>query len=87
MIPVIGVQCTYKHSAKFDDLIEIKVTIREYTGVKLVVGYEIINKTNNDLLVLTGETKHCFTNKEMKPISLKRINPKIHEIFLNSFNE
>ncbi len=86
MIPVIGVQCTYKHPAKFEDLIEIKVKIKEYTGVKMVVAYEIINKSNNDVLVLTGETKHCFTNQEMKPVSLKRIKPKMHEIFLSSLN-
>lgn len=86
IIPVIGVNCTYKHPAKFDDLIEIKVVIKEYTGVKLVVEYEIINKSNNDAVVLTGETRHCFTNQEMKPISLKRTNQKMHEIFLNSLN-
>lgn len=86
MIPVIAINCTYKHPAIFDDLIEIKVSIKEYTGVKLIVEYEIINKTNNDLLVLIGESKHCFTNTEMKPVSLKKVNPRMHEIFLNSLN-
>ncbi len=73
MIPVLEVNCTYKHPAKFDDIIEIDVRIKEYTGVKINMQYEIKNKTTG-LLVLLGETKHCFTNLNMKPISLKKVN-------------
>lgn len=86
IVPVIGVNCTYKHPAKFDDIIEIKVKTKEYTGVKLVVEYEITNKTNDNVVVLTGETRHCFTSQEMKPISLKKVNPEFHQVFLNSIS-
>lgn len=78
-IPVIGVNCTYKTPAKFDDILEIKVKIKEYTGVKLIMEYEI-TKNNTQEIVLIGETKHCFTNKEMKPISLKRLKTQMNEI-------
>jgi acyl-CoA thioester hydrolase len=83
MIPVLGVNCTYKHPARFDDIIEIDVSIKEYTGVKLIIKYEIINKTD-DKLVLTGETKHCFTDMDLKPISLKKVRPDMHEIIENA---
>lgn len=73
MIPVLGVSCTYKHPAKFDDIIEIEVKIKEYTGVKLNMEYTITNKTTG-ALILIGETKHCFTDLNMKPISLKKAN-------------
>lgn len=73
MIPVLGVNCTYKHPAKFDDVIEIDVNIKEYTGVKLIMEYKVTNKTTG-LMVLTGETKHCFTDMNLKPISLKKVN-------------
>lgn len=84
MIPVLGVNCTYKHPARFDDIIEINVKIKEYTGVKLIMEYTITNK-NSGLLCLTGETKHCFTDINLKPISLKKVNPKMHEIIENEF--
>lgn len=86
MIPVLGVNCTYKHPAKFDDIIEINVKIKEYTGVKISMQYEITNKQTGQL-VLTGETKHCFTNADLKPVSLKKVNLKMHEIFDNAKNQ
>ena len=79
MIPVLEVNCIYKHPAKFDDVIEIDVRMKEYTGVKLIMEYKITNKTTG-LLVLTGETKHCFTDMNMKPVSLKKANINMHEI-------
>jgi acyl-CoA thioester hydrolase len=79
LIPVLGVNCTYKTPAKFDDIIQIDVKIKEYNGVRLVMEYEIRNKKTN-ALVLIGETKHCFTNTELKPISLKKANIQMHEL-------
>ena len=28
-----------------------------------------------------GETKHCFTNSNMRPISLKKVNKEFYDIF------
>ena len=80
MIPVLGVNCTYKNPARFNDILEICVKIKEYTGVKLIIEYEVINKTTSQIS-LVGETKHCFTDKNLKPISLKKINIEMHKIF------
>lgn len=78
MIPVLGVNCSYKHHVTFGDTICIKSTISEFTGVKMVVSYEITNKANGDL-VMTAETKHCFTNTDLKPVRLKNAFPKAFE--------
>ena len=32
--------------------------------------------------VLTGETKHCFTDRNLKPINLKKYALQFHEKFL-----
>ena len=55
---------------------------REYTGVRLTVGYEVTNKENGKI-VLLGETKHCFTDKNLKPINLKKAAPDFSEKFAN----
>lgn len=73
MIPVLEVKCEYKHHVTFDDTILIKTKISTFTGVKMIVSYEIINKQTNEL-VMTAETKHCFTNDNLKPINLKKYN-------------
>ncbi len=77
IVPVLGVNCEYKHPATFADTILIYAYVKEYTGVRMTVGYEITNKATKDV-VLTGETKHCFTDKNLKPVSLKRYAPEIH---------
>ena len=80
MIPVLGVNCTYKNPCRFSDIIQIEVNIKEYTGVKLIIEYKLTNKTTQ-LLSLVGETKHCFTDDNMKPISLKKVKPEMNNIF------
>ncbi len=79
LIPVIGVNCTYKTPAKFDDILDIKVKIKEYTGVKMIISYEIVN-SNTKKDIFLGETKHCFVNKDMKPISLKKVSSEMSKI-------
>lgn len=79
-IPVLGVNCTYKYHVTFDDTIIVYPFVKEYTGVRLTVGYEIREK-ETDKLVLEGETKHCFTNNELKPINLKKYNPTFSKNF------
>lgn len=81
-IPVLGVNCTYKYHVTFGDIIIIKPYIKEYTGVKMIVGYDVIEK-NTGKIVLVGETKHCFTNKELRPINLKKYNNQFHNKFLS----
>ena len=70
-IPVLGVNCTYKYHVTFDDTILINVFAKEYNGVRMTIGYDIKDKKTGKT-VLLGETKHCFTDKNLKPINLKK---------------
>ncbi len=81
-IPVLGVNCNYKYHVTFGDTIIITLFVKEYSGVRMTVGYNIKDKKNNKI-VLTGETKHCFTNKELKPINLKKHNKEFSDKFEN----
>lgn len=81
MIPVLEVKCKYKFPAKFDDIILIDTKIKEFNGIHMVVEYIITNKETGNI-VATAETKHCFTNENLKPISLKKLRPDMYEIFL-----
>jgi len=79
-IPVLGVNCTYKYHVTFEDEIRIRVFAKDYTGVRMTIGYEITDKKTNKI-VLIGETKHCFTDRNLKPINLKKYAPKFSEKF------
>ena len=76
--PVIGVECEYKVSTTFNDEIEIDVKVKEYKGVRMIIEYKMTNKNTGDI-VLTGISKHCFINKENKPVRMKNEYPEIDE--------
>ena len=79
-IPVLGVNCEYKYHVTFGDVIVISLFIKEYSGVRMTIGYTITNKEDGKI-VLTGETKHCFTDKSLKPINLKKRAPEFSKKF------
>ena len=81
-IPVLGVNCAYKHHVTFNDTILIKLFVKEFNGVRMTVEYKILDKKTGHV-VLLGQTKHCFTNKDLKPISLKKYNKDFYDTFAN----
>ena len=79
-IPVLAVFCKYKKHVTFEDKRIIKMITKEYNGVRMTIGYEIREKETG-ALVATAETKHCFTNRELKPINLKKVSPEFSANF------
>ena len=82
MIPVLGVNCEFKHHVTFDDTILIKLFVKEFNGVRLTMGYTATEKNSGEV-VFTGETKHCFTDKNLRPLRLQKANPDFYEKFNN----
>ena len=79
-IPTLEVNCKYLYPVTSGDIISIRPYISEYNGVRMTISYEVINtNTNNE--VIKAITKHCFTNKELKPVNMKKSNPNVHKIF------
>lgn len=81
MIPVLGMNLKFKHHVTFDDTIVISLFVKDFNGVRLTMGYEVTNKANGEI-VLTGETKHCFTNMDLKPIRLQKTVPAYFQKFM-----
>lgn len=81
--PVMEVSCTYKSMVRFGETVQIYTRFEEYSGVKLYVSYEVRDKKTGELRT-TGRSKHCFTDKEGRPISLKRSYPDIHKRLLQA---
>lgn len=72
-IPTLEVDCKYKHHVTFGNTIIIKPIITEFNGVRMTVTYNVTEETTGNT-VIEGYTKHCFTNKELRPINLKKYN-------------
>ena len=78
----LGVNIEYKNHVTFDDTIIIRPFVKEYNGVRLAVGYDVTNKANGKTAII-GETKHCFTSKDLRPVNLKKVAPDYSEKFAN----
>lgn len=72
MSPVLGVQCEYKKSVKFDDEVKIVVSLQSCNRLKFTLRYDIYNLSEGGELSTCGTTTHCFLNKEGKPVLMDR---------------
>ena len=81
-IPVLAVSCEYKYHVTFGDTLVIKPYMKEYTGVRLTVGYDVTDKKTGKTVII-AETKHCLTDKNLKPINLKKHNKEFNDKFEN----
>ena len=85
-IPTLGVSCDYKHHITYGDTILIEMYTTEYNGVRMKIEYVIKNKETGEV-VSTGETKHCFTNKSLRPVNLKKYAPEFSDKFQMLYDE
>ena len=79
-IPVLEVNCKYKHHVTFDDTLLIKVFVKEYTGARLNISYDVRDKKTGNVVIL-AETKHCFTDKNLRAVNLKKHLPEFDKKF------
>lgn len=69
MMPVIEMQTKYHHPAKYDELITIRVSIKEKPSIRIVFDYEVFDEKGK--LLNTGMTILVFVdmarNRPCKP--------------------
>ena len=87
VVPVLSVYSEYKTMTRFGETVIIEAKIKEFTGVKLLVSYEVRDQETDEVRCL-GETKHAFLDKETyRPISLKRKHQAIFDLFNNMMEQ
>ena len=79
--PVLSVKGSYKQSTTFDDRVEILVTVKAFTGVRLTISYEMRNAETGSLC-FTGESEHCFLNLEGRPVRLQKDYPEFYKALM-----
>ncbi len=83
--PVLGVKCNYKNGFQFDDEFFIQCRLKSVGSVRFVIGYTFTNAVGE--VTNEGETEHCFTNLQGRPISIKKTNEKIYNKLLELAEE
>ena len=78
--PVVSIDCRYRNSTTFADVVEIYVGVKEFKGIKLVVEYEM--KKQDGTVVCEAVSEHCFMNPEGRPIRVNKDNPEFYEALI-----
>jgi acyl-CoA thioester hydrolase len=68
--PVIGLEISYQAPARYDDLLTIELWVAEAGGVRLTVGFRILNA--NGALLAEGVTRHVCATTAEKPKRLPK---------------
>ena len=76
-IPTLEIYCKYKYHVTSGDVIIITPRITEFSGVRMTITYKVIDKKTGKE-VIEAWSKHCFTDKAMKPINIKKMYEKIY---------
>ena len=83
-LPVVGVNCEYRLPALYDDVLTIRAWVDDLKSATVVMGYEILRRETGALLV-NGPTKHAITDKHLKPVRLKAVNPPLYARITEDF--
>lgn len=86
LIPVLSVSCNYQKAITYTDSVKIICRLTKFNQVKFSMEYEIRNEEDGSLHA-TGASSHCFVDKGLKPLSLKKRFPKWYSLFEGQLEE
>ncbi|MDO5327179.1 MAG: thioesterase family protein [Clostridia bacterium] len=73
--PVKKIECEYRSPCTFGDEITVTVTVEEFNGVVLTIGYEMRN-AKTDAVICTARSEHVFLDREGHFVRMKRVMPE-----------
>ena len=73
--PVVSIECVYKHSTTFKDLVSVEVKVAEMSPLKITFAYTM---RTNGKVVCTGRSTHCFLF-EGRPVVLADRFPQLYK--------
>jgi acyl-CoA thioester hydrolase len=79
LLPLIELQSRYIGAAKYEDEIVIKTRIKDASFTRITFYYEVY-KINDLKMINSGETKHVWTNRELRPVNIKKHAPQILDL-------
>ena len=74
--PIISIECEYKHTTTFKDVIEITLMPVEVSALK--ISFEYTMKVG-DTVVCTAKSKHCFLENG-KPVVIEKLFPEFYHL-------
>jgi len=86
MLPLLELKCRFLSFARYEDEIIVETKIKEFTGTRLLFGYTVYKK-GSGRPITEGETLHVWTNRELKPVNIKKYAPEIYALLEKAYQE
>ena len=80
IIPVLSASCDYKMAVRFGAEVKIFLQIESFNGLRFQLSYQVYDMEEK-ILHATGKTSHCFLDKQMRPVNVKKCAADIYEYF------
>ncbi len=77
VMPVVAVECNYKATTTFPEVIDIEVGLEEFSGIKMKIWYKMHNAEGK--LVCEGTTTLCHLNENGRPTRVQKSHPEFYE--------
>lgn len=84
--PVVSLSCHYMRTTTFDDVVQIRVSLREYRGVRFTFAYEMYLQDRPEP-VFTGTSTHCFLDPAGRPVALRKKHPALDALLRANVEE
>lgn len=75
--PVTAIDCRYVNSTTFADEVTIRIAVKEFRGVRLVLSYTMSKSDGTTACI--GNSEHCFLHKDGSFIRLKKEYPDFYQ--------
>ncbi|MCI5893653.1 MAG: acyl-CoA thioesterase [Clostridiales bacterium] len=79
LLPLLDCYSKFIKGARYQDDIWIEVSLKQLGVAKCRFEYNVVRCEDNVLLAV-GYTTHGFTDKDFKPINLKKRHPEIYSV-------
>jgi len=79
LLPLLELNCRYKSPARYEDEVVVKTSIKEVTFTRTVFCYDVYKAADKKMLAC-GETVHVWTDRNLKPVNIKKRAPHIYEL-------
>lgn len=79
IVPVLAVSCEYKVMVRYNETVRILPTVKAFSGVRLAISYRILDEASGELRA-TGESRHCFLDRNFKPLRMGKDHKDISEM-------
>lgn len=86
IVPVLEAECQYKKMVCYNEQVFVIPKLIKFNGIKMTLTYEVKEVESGEIRAV-GKTVHGFLNSDYKPMSLKRSNPNVYQMFMKLLEE